>query len=55
MIPKVYKEVIDLGDGREMEWLILDASEEIRSWGHTEGEPFMMKSDNEAAIKAVRD
>ena len=26
-----------IGDNGENEWLILDAAEEIRSWGHVEG------------------
>ena len=39
----------------EAEWLILDAAAEIRSWGHTEGEAMILKCDNEAAIRTVRD
>ena len=34
---------------------ILDAAEEIRSWGYTEGSELIMKSDGEPAMVAVRD
>ena len=44
-----------LGDGGEMEWLILDAAEEVRSWGHTGGEPLILECGNEAAVRTVRD
>ena len=36
-----------------MEWIILDVADEIRSWGHTEGQPLIMKTDGEPAIKSV--
>ena len=44
-----------LGEGGEMEWLILDAAEEIKSWGYPEGEAGILKSDREPAMVAVRD
>ena len=37
-------------DKGENEWLILDAAEEIRSWGHVEGGEFILKSDREPAM-----
>ena len=46
-----------LGDGTEMEWLIKDMHEELKSWGHV-GRPdgeLILKSDGEASIRAVRD
>ncbi len=44
-----------LRDGGENEWLTLDAAEEIRSRGHTEGQALILKCDNEAAMRTVRD
>lgn len=41
-----------LGDGI-MDWLVVDASTEIGSWGHNEYQPSIMKSVNEEAVKVV--
>ena len=40
-----------------MDWLVKDISEEFKSWGHHGGQTghIILKSDGEAAIKAVRD
>ena len=45
-----------LGRDKEMDWLIKDISEELRSWGHPGGEGghIILKSDGESAIAAVR-
>ena len=46
-----------LGREREMDWLIKDMSDELKSWGHSGGAGgrLIMKSDNEKAIVVVRD
>ena len=44
-----------LGEGGEGEWLLIDAAEEIRSWGHPDGEALILKCDNEASMRVVRD
>ena len=46
-----------LGDNNDMEWLIVDMNEELKSWGYTGGqnEELIFKSDGERSIKAVRD
>ena len=46
-----------LGEGHEMEWLIKDMSEELKSWGYPGGEhgELVLRSDGEHSIKAVRD
>ena len=46
-----------VGADGEMDWLIIDMVEELRSWGHTGGNSghIIMKSDNENAIKSLRD
>ena len=44
-----------LGEGGDNHWLVLDAAKEIRSWGHTEGDPIILKCDGEGAIRNVRD
>ena len=46
-----------LGEGTEMEWLIKDMAEELKSWGHIGGRDgeLILKSDGEPSIKAVRD
>ena len=44
-----------LGYGGESEWLILDVSDEIGSWGHTEGHALILKCDTEAAMRVVLD
>ena len=46
-----------IGSDGEMDWLIIDMVEEFKSWGHTGGNSghIIMKSDNENAIKALRD
>ena len=44
-----------LGGNGEVEWLLLDAAEELRSWGHPEGVSLILKCDNEPAIQQVRD
>ena len=45
-----------LGDNHEMDWLIKDKHEELKSWGHAGGESghMILKSDGERAIVAVR-
>ena len=45
-----------LGDKQDMDWLIKDISEELKSWGHAGGSEgrIIMKSDGESSIKAVR-
>ena len=45
------------GTSGEMDWLLMDMADELKSWGHTGGNSghIIMKSDNEYAIKAVRD
>ena len=43
-----------MDEGRN-EWLILDAADEIRSWGHMEGCELILKSDNEAVMISVRE
>ena len=44
------------GTSGEMDWLLMDMADELKSWGHTGGNSghIIMKSDNEYAIKAVR-
>ena len=46
-----------MGADGEMDWLIIDMVEELKSWGHTGGNSghIIMKSDNENAIKSLRD
>ena len=46
-----------LGDSNDMEWLIVDMHEELKSWGYTGGpsEELIFKSDGERSITAVRD
>ena len=46
-----------LGAFGEMDWLVKDMAEELRSWGYTGGESghFIMKSDGEPAIVQLRD
>ena len=46
-----------IGEGTEMEWLIKDLHEELKSWGHTGGSNgnIMLKTDGEPAILALRD
>ena len=46
-----------VGTQGEMDWLIQDMVEELKSWGHTGGNNghIIMKSDNEPAILALRD
>jgi hypothetical protein len=46
-----------IGQAGEMDWLIQDMAEELRTWGHTGGAKghIIMKSDGENSIKAVRD
>ena len=41
----------------EMDWLVKDLVEELKAWGHAGGTSghLIMKSDNENAIKTVRD
>ena len=45
-----------LGEGNEMEWLIKDVSEELKSWGHGGGNGgnIILKTDGEPAIVALR-
>ena len=46
-----------LGRDGEMDWLIRDMSEELRSWGHPGGQSghIILKSDGEPSIVAIRD
>ena len=47
-----------LGGGREeMQWLVADLHEELKSWGHHGGDGghIILKSDNESPIVTVRD
>ena len=46
-----------LGEGNEGEWIVMDAIEELKSWGHQGGEGghVILKSDGERAICAVLD
>ena len=46
-----------LGEGKEMEWLIKDIHEELKSWGYPGGgdNELIMKSDGEPSIVAVRE
>ena len=46
-----------LEDSHEMDWLIKDMSEELKSWGYPGGgeNSLVIKSDGEAAITAVRE
>jgi len=46
-----------IGTQGEMDWLIQDMVEELKSWGHAGGVNghIIMKSDNEPAVKALRD
>lgn len=44
-----------LGDDGDNHWPVLDAAREIRSWGHPEGSPIILKCDGEGAIRNVRD
>ena len=46
-----------VGDNGELDWLIQDMVEELKSWGHTGGSNghIIMKCDNENAVKALRD
>ena len=45
------------GGAEDMQWLIVDLHEELKSWGHHGGEGghTIFKSDNENAIVAVRE
>ena len=53
----VGKKGVGATDGTDMEWLIRDISEELKSWGHYGGATgnLVMKSDGEPAIIALRD
>ena len=44
-----------IGDNGENEWVLLDAAEEIRSWGYVEGSSLILKSGGEAAMVVFRD
>ena len=46
-----------VGEMGEMDWLIKDASEELKSWGHAGGEggELILKCDGERAIVGLRD
>ena len=46
-----------LGEGREMEWLVKDMDDELKSWGYAGGphDELILKSDGERSIVAVRD
>ena len=47
-----HKGLVEDGD---LFWLFLDAAKEIRSWGHSEGDPLILKCGVEGAIRNVRD
>ena len=44
------------GEENEMEWLVKDLSEEMKSWGHQGGDGghIILKSDGERSIVALR-
>ena len=46
-----------LGQSGEMDWLVRDASAELKTWGHAGGESgsIILKADGEKPIGAVRD
>ena len=46
-----------VGSHGELDWLIQDMTDELKSWGHTGGVNghIILKSDNENAVKALRD
>ena len=46
-----------LGQNGEMDWLVRDASAELKTWGHAGGESgsIILKADGEKPIGAVRD
>ena len=45
-----------IGEEKEMEWLVKDMSEEMKSWGHQVGDGgnIILKSDGERSIVALR-
>ena len=45
-----------IGEENEMEWLVKDMSEEMKSWGHQDGDGghIVLKGDGERSIVAVR-
>ena len=45
-----------IGEENEMEWLVKDMSEEMKSWGHQGGDGghIILKSDGERSIVALR-
>ena len=45
-----------IGDENEMEWLVKDMSEDMKSWGHEGGDGghIILKGDGERSIVAVR-
>ena len=47
----------DLGEGSEMDWLIKDTHDELKSWGYPGGgdNELILKSDGEPGIRAVRE
>eukprot|EP00973_Karenia_brevis_P001395 189132-Karenia_brevis.AAC.1 len=46
-----------LGDGVDMQWLVLDMHKELKAWGHPGGgeNAIILKSDGEPALVAVRE
>ena len=46
-----------LGDGHEMDWLIIDMHEELKSWGYPGGgtNELIFKCDREPAMKRVQE
>ena len=46
-----------LGEGDDMEWLVRDLHEELKSWGYPGGgdNSLTLKRDGEAAISAARE
>ena len=46
-----------LGQEGEMDWLVKDLAEELKTWGHTGGESghILLKTDGERSITAVRE
>jgi hypothetical protein len=53
----VGKKGVGITDGNDMEWLIKDLSEELKSWGHPGGVNgnIVMKTDGEPAVVALRE
>ena len=46
-----------MGQEGEMDWVVKDLAEELRTWGHAGGPggKLIMKCDNEASIRQIRE